>query len=146
MRIVPGVGPAPSWIPDYGDEFHAIMKFAHEFWAAMNKGGIDLVIDHVILDATLREQALSTLTNAFWVGVTCDMDELFRREAARGDRRLGFASGTAAVVHDEMTYDLMVDTTATPANVLAQEIYDAIERSANADTAISTEEGFRPTP
>src|ERR1700689_5135324 len=36
MRIVPGIGPSPSWIPEYGDEFHEIMMFAHQSWAAMN--------------------------------------------------------------------------------------------------------------
>jgi chloramphenicol 3-O phosphotransferase len=126
MRIVPGVGPDPSWIPQYGDAFHNVMRFAHESWAAMHAGGIDVVIDHVILDATLREQARSTLKGALWVGVTCDMDELVRRESVRGDRRLGFASGTAAVVHDEMTYDLIVDTTTTSADDLAHQIYEAL--------------------
>jgi chloramphenicol 3-O phosphotransferase len=137
MRIVAGVGPAPSWIPEYGDEFHKVMKFAHEAWAAMSSGGIDLVIDHVILDATLREQARSTLTNAFWVGVTCDIDELVRRESERGDRRLGFASGTAPVVHNDMTYDLMVDTTVTSADVLARQIHDVVIGSASAATTTS---------
>src|SRR3984957_20051279 len=108
MRIVAGVGPAPSWIPEYGEVFHKVLKFAHAFWATMNCGGIARDIDHVILDATIREQALSTLTNAFWVGVTCDIDELIRRETARGDRYLGFASGTAPIVHSQMTYDLVV--------------------------------------
>ncbi len=129
MRIVPGAGPAPSWIPEYGDQFHTIMRIAHQSWAAMHDAGLDLVIDHVILDATLREQARGTLTAAYWVGVTCDVDELVRRERARGDRRLGFASGTAAVVHDEMTYDLTVDTTATPADVLARRIISSINDS-----------------
>jgi chloramphenicol 3-O phosphotransferase len=138
MRIVPGVGPAPSWIPEYGDEFHEIMRFAHELWAAMNAGGIDVVVDHVILDATLREQALSTLQGAFWVGVTCDMDELVRRESARGDRRRGFASGTAAIVHNEMNYDLVVDTTNTPADELARQIYDVVVGSGNANTSTSS--------
>jgi chloramphenicol 3-O phosphotransferase len=126
MRIVPGVGPEPSWIPEYGHEFHEIMKFAHECWAAMNDGGIDVVIDHVILDATLREQARSTLTSAFWIGVTCDIDELIRRETARGDRHHGFASGTAAVVHNNMSYDLIVDTTLVPSEVIARQICDAV--------------------
>jgi len=137
MRIVAGVGPAPSWIPEYGDEFHKVLKFAHEFWFAMNNGGIDLVIDHVILDAVIREQARGTLTNAFWVGVTCDMDELVRRETVRGDRRHGFASGTAAVVHNEMNYDLMVDTTVTPSEVLARQIYEAVSGPVNAGTSTS---------
>ena len=126
MRIVPGLGPAPSWIPQYGDEFHQVLRLAHESWAAMSRGGIDLIVDHVIIDATIRDQAKTMLVDAFWVGVTCDVDELIRREAARGDRYLGFASGTSAVVHLEMTYDLIVDTTGTPTDVLAHEIYDAV--------------------
>jgi chloramphenicol 3-O phosphotransferase len=133
MRIVPGSGAPPSWIPEYGAEFHKVMMFAHRSWAAMNAGGIDLVIDHVILDATLREQARSTLKDAFWVGVTCEIDELVRRESERGDRRHGFASGTAAVVHNEMSYDLMVDTSVTPADVLARQIYDSVLNSGNAN-------------
>ena len=90
------------------------------------------MIDHVLLDATLREQARSSLHAAFWVGVTCDVDELARRETERGDRHIGFASGSSAVVHEGMTYDLMVDTTFTPAGPLAQQIFDAA-RSFNTD-------------
>jgi chloramphenicol 3-O phosphotransferase len=126
MRIVPGLGPAPSWIPEYGDEFHAILELAHQFWAAMSAAGIDVVIDHVILDRTIRDQARRSLANAFWIGVNCEFDELVRREAARGDRHVGFASGTYAVVHDEMTYDLIVDTTITPPDVLARRIREAV--------------------
>jgi chloramphenicol 3-O phosphotransferase len=86
---------------------------------------VDLVIDHVLIDATLRDQARSSLATAFWVGVTCDVDELIRRETERGDRYIGFASGTSAVVHKDMTYDLVVDTTVTPPGLLAQQICDA---------------------
>jgi chloramphenicol 3-O phosphotransferase len=126
MRIVHGLGPAPSWIPEYGDEFHKVTQFAHELWRAMSVGGIDLIIDHVVVDAVIRGQARSTLVDAFWVGVTCDVNELIRREIARGDRYLGFASGTSAVAHEEMIYDLVVDTTSTATEVLANQIFDAV--------------------
>jgi chloramphenicol 3-O phosphotransferase len=126
MRIVPGLGPPPSWIPEYGDEFHAVTRLAHEWWAAMSRNGIDLIIDHVTIDATIRSQAKESLVGAFWVGVTCDVDELVRREAARGDRYLGFASGTSAVAHQEMTYNVLVDTTNTPTDVIARQIYQEV--------------------
>ncbi len=126
VRVVAGGGPAPSWIPEFGDRFHTVMRVAHEMWAPMSRAGIDLVVDHVIIDATIREQARRTLVDAVWVGVSCDVDELVRREAARGDRFLGFASGTSAVVHQGMTYDLTVDTTASPPEVLARQIYHAV--------------------
>ena len=125
IRIVPGDGPPPSWIPEFGSDFHNLTRVAHEAWSRMSRGGVDLLIDHVILDATLREQARSSLVGALWVGVTCDVDELVRREAERGDRYVGFASGSSAVVHEAMNYDLTVDTTVASPEVLARQIFDA---------------------
>ena len=126
IRIVPGLGPAPSWVPEFAREFHHVMRLAHESWAMMSRSGVDLVIDHVLLDETIRRQARDILREAFWVGITCDVDELVRRESARGDRYTGFASGSSAVVHEGMTYDLVVDTTGTPSDVLAAQIIDAV--------------------
>jgi chloramphenicol 3-O phosphotransferase len=126
LRVVPGVGPDPSWILEIGEDFHAMSRLSHESWALMGRAGMDLLIDHVTIDATLRDQARSYLAAAFWVGVTCDVDELVRREIERGDRHIGFASGSFAVVHNEMTYDLMVDTTFTSSGLLAQQIFDAV--------------------
>jgi chloramphenicol 3-O phosphotransferase len=106
--------------------FHAVLQLAHESWAAMSRSGIDLIVDHCIFDAKVREQAKSALTDAFWVEVTCDVDELLRRESARGDLYIGFASGTSAVVHDEIAYDLVIDTTTTPSDALARQVYDVV--------------------
>jgi len=125
LRIVPGTGPQPSWIPEFGEDFHAMTGFAHASWSLMGQGGVNLLIDHVILDSTLREQARGSLGTAFWVGVTCDIDELVRREAERGDRTVGFASGSSVVVHEDIVYDLTVDTTVTPPESLARQIFDA---------------------
>lgn len=124
LRIVPGSGPEPSWIPEFGEDFHAMTRCAHASWSLMGRGGVDLLIDHVILDPTLREQARSNLSTAFWVGVRCDIDELVRRETERGDRTVGFASGSSVVVHEDMDYDLIVDTTSTPPESLARHIFD----------------------
>jgi len=104
------------------------MALVHRSWESLSRGGIDLVIDHVILDSTLRSQAEEALADAFWVGVTCDVEELVRRELERGDRYLGFASGSSAVVHQEMTYDLVIDSTHVPPDVLAREIVDSVTR------------------
>jgi chloramphenicol 3-O phosphotransferase len=126
LRIVAGLGPAPSWIPQMNDTFLTISRHAHESWAAMNQSGIDVVVDHCIIEPSIREQAQSLLLGAFWVGVTCDVEELVRREAARGDRYVGFASGTSAVVHLGMDYDMVIDTTSTPPEKLARQVFDAV--------------------
>ncbi len=126
LHIVAGLGPAPSWIPKLNDTFLTISQHAHESWAAMHQSGIDVVVDHCIVEPGIREHAQSLLLGAFWVGVTCDVEELVRREAARGDRYVGFASGSSAVVHLSMNYDMVIDSTSTPPEELAQKVYDAV--------------------
>jgi chloramphenicol 3-O phosphotransferase len=123
LRVVPGRGPAPSWFLEAGDEFHKLMRLAHRSWALIRDGGVDQVIDHVMMDNEIRRDALEVLTGAYWVGVYCNIEEMVRRESARGDRPTGFASGSSAVAHDEMTYDLTVDTTTTSSEENASLLY-----------------------
>ena len=128
LHIVAGLGPAPSWVPKFSDTFLTISRHAHESWAAMNQSGIDVVVDHCIIEPSVREQAQDVLVGAFWVGVTCDVEEMVRREADRGDRYVGFASGTSAVVHRGMNYDMVVDSTSTSPEKLARLVFDAVKR------------------
>lgn len=128
LHIVAGLGPAPSWVPMVSETFITISRHAHESWAAINQSGIDVAVDHCIIDPRIREQAQSLLLGAFWVGVTCDVEELVRREAARKDRYVGFASGSSAVVHHGMNYDMEIDTTSTPPEELARQVFDAVRR------------------
>jgi len=129
LRVVPGRGPDPSWIFESGEQFNLLMRLAHRAWASLSEGGIDQVVDHVLFEEPLRLDALEALTNAFWVGVMCDIDELVRRETRRGDRPTGFASGTSAVAHEGMTYDVVVDSTSTSSEELARQIFDAVNTS-----------------
>ena len=126
LRIVPGQGPAPSLIIELGDSFRHLMHVAHETWAKIQEAGVDQVVDHVFVDEDLGRDARATLQHAFWVGVTCDVEELVRREAIRGDRTVGFASGTSAVAHLNARYDLVVDTTQTSSDVIAERIASAV--------------------
>jgi chloramphenicol 3-O phosphotransferase len=125
LRVVPGHGLPPSWILESGEDFNTLMRLAHRAWASISAGGIDQVVDHAIFEEPMRRDALEVLSNAYWVGVTCDIDELVRREAQRGDRPTGFASGTSAVVHNGMRYDVVVDSTSLTSEELARHIFDA---------------------
>ncbi|HEV3268818.1 MAG TPA: hypothetical protein VGZ68_10495 [Acidimicrobiales bacterium] len=126
LRVVRGLGPEPSWILESGEEFHKLMRLAHRTWATVRDAGIDQVVDLALFDETLRLDASDVLRDAFWVGVTCEIDELVRREAIRGDRPQGFASGTSVVVHQGMHYDLMVDSTMVTSEELADKIVNAL--------------------
>ncbi len=127
LRVVPGHGPPPSWILESGEDFNTLMRLAHRAWASINEGGIDQVVDHAIFEEPMRRNALDVLSNAYWVGVMCDIDELVRREDRRGDRPTGFASGTSAVVHRGMRYDFVVDSTSSTSEELAGQIFDAFQ-------------------
>jgi chloramphenicol 3-O phosphotransferase len=99
----------------------------HRCIAALADAGNDLVVDHIVeLPAwrTELDELLAPRHDVFFVGVHCDLDELDRRELARGDRRPG--EGRTHVEDDEihafMDYDHEVDTTSSDPTTLAAEI------------------------
>ena len=97
--------------------------------AALAKSGVNLILDEVLLSKALLEQWHQVFEGVavFWVGVHCDLNELERREIARGDRVHGQARGQFDWVHRHVRYDVEVDTTATPSATCAAQIVAAIE-------------------
>lgn len=89
----------------------------HRALAGAAFAGCDVIADHV-LSEPWRLTELLTLTNGLevlLVHVTCDLDELERRERHRGGRESGTARAQADVVFAHGDCDLVVDTTqATP--------------------------------
>jgi chloramphenicol 3-O phosphotransferase len=83
--------------------------------AAMVRAGARVIIDEVFLGGTASQErwckALRGLP-VLWVGVRCNPAVAAAREAARGDRVAGMAESQARLVHEGVTYDLEVDTTA----------------------------------
>ncbi len=80
---------------------------------ALARSGLKLILDEVIFDGAKGQsdwnEALAGL-KVFWVAVRCDPELLTAREAARGDRVVGMAAKQAAFVHDQIAYDVEVDT------------------------------------
>lgn len=119
------VGPF-AWVqemrPRFFDGFHRCIP-------ALAAGGNDVLVEHVVEFALWRRQLDELLDgfDVFWVGVMCNLDVLDRREAARGDRRIG--EGRAHVerdrVHELGPYDLVVDTTAGVTDSAARSVLEA---------------------
>jgi chloramphenicol 3-O phosphotransferase len=86
---------------------------------AFAEAGHDVVVDTVFERPecydVLREAGRPFQT--LLVRVDCPLEELARREAARGDRRAGLAARQYDRVHQGVVYDVVVDTSRlTPAS------------------------------
>ncbi|MDR0928105.1 MAG: chloramphenicol phosphotransferase CPT family protein [Oscillospiraceae bacterium] len=73
---------------------------------------------HIIADLVLDQRSLGYFLSVFpdgdypvmMVHVTCPLDELRRREKARGDRKIGHGESQLAVLIPSENHDLVVDT------------------------------------
>ncbi|MEU9202030.1 AAA family ATPase [Streptomyces sp. NPDC048332] len=96
----------------------------HRSIAAMAEVGNDVVVDHVLSEPWRLLDCLTVLPpeNVLFVGVRCPLDELTRREQARGDRPPGLAAFQYDLVHSHGDYDLECDTGTTSPRACAQHI------------------------
>ncbi|WP_051967279.1 chloramphenicol phosphotransferase CPT family protein [Kitasatospora mediocidica] len=98
----------------------------HRSIAAMAEAGNDVVVDHVLSEPWRLRDCLTVLRpeDVLFVGVRCPLDELARREQARGDRPPGLAALQYDLVHTHGDYDLECDTGTSSPRECAQQIKD----------------------
>lgn len=97
----------------------------HATAAALAGAGLNVIVDHVILEGAWREEArrLWAPFGLFTVGVRCPLDVVLERERSREDRTLGQAEAQFDVVHRWGPYDVEVDTSVmTPDEAVARVI------------------------
>ena len=93
-------------------------RLAHERWrssvGAIVRAGANVILDEVFLEGAedqVRWQHTLEGLVVTWVGVECDVEVAAAREAARGDRVQHLARFQAGLVHKDVDYDVVVDTT-----------------------------------
>ena len=76
--------------------------------AALLQAGNNLVVDYIIETQPEFDDLMGHLApfDVYWVGLHCSLEELERREIARGNRRVGDAARDLMVVHTFTAYDL----------------------------------------
>lgn len=89
----------------------------------------NLIIDDVAFGAIEVEKWKQALKNydVLYVGVTTPLEILEKREQARGSRRLGSARGQYFKVHENVAYDLEIDTHTHPLEENVKKIKTALE-------------------
>ena len=108
---------------DHSRMTNAVVASVHTFAAGAAAAGLNAVVDGLLTARDWLKDAADKLADhrAFLVAVRCPLEELERREAARGDRRVGAARAQYDFIHAHGTYDLELDTSrASPADCAAQ--------------------------
>jgi chloramphenicol 3-O phosphotransferase len=97
--------------------------------AAIAASGSGVILDEVFLDGGRSQQRLQAAfvgLDVLWVGVQCDSQVAAAREALRPDRVPGMAKSQAAVVHEGVVYDVIVDTSHASSEACAAKIISGI--------------------
>ena len=96
----------------------------HAAVAAFAQSGQHVIFDTALDRASVVESLHAHLGHLDFslIGVHCALDELERRETARGDRPSGLARRQFATIHADRNYDFSVDTTHASAAVCASGI------------------------
>ena len=81
--------------------------------AAYVRSGNNLIVEHIVENKDWLRRLVRVLQgfDVFFVGVHCDLDELERRELARGDRHIGDARRDYQTIHTHCVYDIELDAT-----------------------------------
>jgi chloramphenicol 3-O phosphotransferase len=91
--------------------------------AAAAHGGLNVIVDEVVIDRTSWDDWTGALAglDVVWVGIRCAPEVAEARNRARGDRFAGLARAQAATVHRDARYAFEIDTTTqTPDEALSQ--------------------------
>jgi chloramphenicol 3-O phosphotransferase len=117
---------APVSKPEY--DYDTLVRGYHASAAALLGSGNRLILDNAITKVDWRRDLAARLKpfQAVWVGVECSASELRAREERRGDRALGTAEREAALVHEHVRYDLVIDTSSCSSQQCASQIISAL--------------------
>ena len=126
-----GIAFGPAGEVAVGDEFRALEVAWMTGVAAMARAGARIILDDVFLGGAASQRRVRGHLDGLsvlWVGVRCDRDTAAGREIARGDRVVGMAAMQAETVHEDVVYDIEVDTGHAESLDCARTIAAAVRR------------------
>ena len=129
----PDVDPTghPTYRVHAGPFAKKIVRSLKEIALLLASQDYNLIIDDVAFGAVEVEEWKIALKNyhVLYVGVTTPLEVLEAREQARGDRCLGSARGQYFKVHENVEYDIEIDTHSHSIEENIDKIQNALKRS-----------------
>ena len=129
--------------PLWQSVFNRLLSGFHHSVAVLAAAGNNLIVDHVLVQGAEPENWLTecvdllTPFTVYFIGVHCPLEELRRREQARGDRGVGLAERQLSQVHRHGVYDLEVDTSVLSAEQCALRIKELVERDVSPQALVT---------
>lgn len=108
------------------DMFYRMVSGMNRSIAAMSEEQNNLIVDNVLVDKAWMDQTLELLGGRYvlFVGLSCPLEELERREQKRGKRRQGFARAQIKNIHLGKIYDIELDTHALSVEQCVEKVLD----------------------
>ena len=113
----------------------ATEEFYHRTIAMFADKGINLIIDHILVDELVQRDCLEVLIDypVLFIGVHCDVEELDRREYQRGDRNIGQGRSQLTFVHTNEIYDISINTSQLKLDACVKKITTKVKHNKNFD-------------
>jgi chloramphenicol 3-O phosphotransferase len=94
--------------------------------AVMSEEQNNLIVDHVVIEKIWLDQLLELLDGRYvlFVGLSCPLEELERRERKRDSRRQGFAKAQIKKIHQGKAYDIELDTHAQSVEQCVEQVLE----------------------
>jgi len=108
---LPRIGSGP-----YGE---ALLTQMRQLVTQLAEAGFGVIVDEVADEAVIADYRRRLGTACLVVKVDAPLSELERRERTRGDRVTGLAREQSARIHQGLTYDLEVNTSADTSDAIA---------------------------
>jgi len=129
----------PIKVPTIYYMYNQTMSLMYKTIRLFSDQGKNVIVDHVMLndefldsyngEGTLKD-AVNELIHCplLFVHVTCDIDELRKREQKRGDREIGHGEQQLAYLYPQDIYDLTVDTHANTIEDCVNQIINSLNQ------------------
>jgi chloramphenicol 3-O phosphotransferase len=147
------MAPGPDKLGETGSRlwqsvFNRMLSGFHHSLAALATAGNNLIVDHVLVQGVEPQNWLAECLEVlapftvYFIGVRCPLEELRRREQARGDRGIGLAEFQLSRVHQHGLYDLEVDTSVLSSEQCALKIKQLVEYNAFPQALVKLRQRF----
>ena len=107
-----------------GYDWPSLVRGYHYCLPALLQAGCRLLVDHAWCERGEKRELLTELAgySVALVGVYCNSEVAMAREQARQDRAIGLLAWQSARVHQDMQYDLNIDTTSMSPQAAAEKL------------------------